>query len=138
MASSTPSIVVTPPTPVVAPVLNGDQVMSVVNTLAPLVKGQSLDQILVDLPVIVDAAYGLVQTALGANQTQLSATVVSVIETMLSVSPLPAADVLVLNKVVETLVPGLVALLVKYVPEIEAEVDSGCSACCTWLKSKLC
>jgi hypothetical protein len=120
------------------PVLSASQLENVMSSLKPLIQGQSLQQLLMNMPVIVETSYGLVQSALASNPTQISATVVSVIQGALMLSPLPAADVTVLDTVVANLVPSMVSLVAKYLPEVEQEIETGCTACCTWLKSKLC
>lgn len=136
MSSSSSVPMVTVPT-VTVPVLSASQIANVMSTLDPLIKGKTLQEVLVNMPVIVETSYGLVQSALAANQSQVAATVVTVIQSALALSPLPAADVTILDAVVGNLVPSMVTLVAKYLPEVEEEVDSGCTACCKWLKSKL-
>lgn len=129
--------------PMVAPntgvaVLSATQIATVMSTLDPLVKDQSLNQILVNMPVIVETTYSFVQTCLAANEAQVSATVVTLIQGALGLSPLPAADVTILDAVVANIVPSMVALVAKYLPEVEEEVESGCTACCKWLEGLVC
>lgn len=133
--SSSSSIPMVAPTPTVA--LSASQITSVMSTLEPLLKDKSLSQVLANMPVIVETSYGLVQSALTSNPSQISSTVVTLIQSTLALSPFPAADVTVLDAVVADLVPALVTMVVKYLPEVEEEVESGCSACCAWLKSHL-
>lgn len=131
MSSSVPMVA---PTPAMV-ALSASQITSVMSTLEPLLKDKSLSQVLANMPVIVETSYGLVQSALTSNPSQISATVVTLIQSALALSPFPAADVTVLDAVVADLVPALVTMVVKYLPEVEEEVESGCSACCAWLKS---
>lgn len=134
MSSSSSSIpMVAPTTAVVA--LSASQIATVMSTLDPLLNNKSLSQILVNMPIIVETSYGLVQSLLEANQSQVAATVVTVIQNALTMSPLPAADVAVLDTVVADLVPSLVTLVEKYLPEVEVEVENVCTACCKWLRS---
>lgn len=117
------------PMSVPVPVLSATQIESVMTKIQPLLKDKSLEQILVNMPVIVEECYGLVQSFAVSNQQDISSVVVIVISSALVLLPLPQADIVILNAIVGNLLPSIVSLVVKYIPELEEEVESCWSGC---------
>jgi hypothetical protein len=118
------------------PTLSASQIATCVSSIKTAVEGKTLSQVLTSLPGVVESTYVLVQSFLGANSASISSVVLTIVESGLGMSGLPAADIAVVDQLLGSLVPSLITLVGKYVPEVEQEVESGCSSCCEWLKSK--
>lgn len=120
------------------PALTATQIETAVQAVEVAVKGKTLAQVLAALPGVVESTYSLVQSFLAADQGSISDAVLVIVTQAVGLSGLPSADVAVINEVLSHCVPAIIALVAKYAPEVEEDVQSCCTGCFSWLKSKAC
>lgn len=126
------------PTSAPTPALTATQIATCVSAIKAVIEGKTLAEVLTALPGVVETTYVFVQSFLGANSASISSVVLTVLESGLGMSGLPAADIAVIDQLLGSTVPALITLIAKYVPEVEEEVNTGCSKCAAWIKGMFC
>lgn len=130
VSSSTPSVELT----TLPTALTATQITNAVTQIEVAVKGKTLAEVLAALPAAVESTYSVVQSALGSDQVSIANAVLAIVTQALSLSGLPSADVAVIDEVLTSLVPAIIALVAKYAPEVEEDVENCCTGCWSGFK----
>lgn len=146
MSSSVPLTVPTvsssPTTSVTTGVLTASELVTLTKSIETLITGKSLVTILTQLPTACVTLYQQVVLLYASSPANQQALVVQLLESVISSSSgLSATDMQVIDQLLSSLVPALLA----YLPQIEegvvtgfTEVEKEATGCLAWCKSKCC
>ena len=97
------------------------QIENATKSVVLLLEGKDLGAILTSLPSILVSLYQMVVQFVSASEGSQQSLLLSILNQAISALKLPSVDLIVLNKVVATMVPEVIALL----PKIEQGLLSG-------------